>query len=901
MRRLLVVLLMLAVAAGGLVANAERVAAAAPQGAFVDTVIFSEQPSAAVALEQVSRGVDMQMYMFNLRNLADKLAALRDPNVWTVQTPGSINDLWVNPVPYASGIDMPGPCTGPGYNPFELQSVRQALNFLVDRQFIVNQIYGGFAIPYVSPWHAKMPEYRREATFFQGLDQSFSYDQTRAASDISAALSAVPQMTRDSSGHWIYQSCPLTIRFTIRTEDIRLDIGNYVASLLEAVGFTVMRDYSVAAAAFDRVYFGPPDQAAWNLYTEGFAITSLQAWQDDWIAGFYTAYSGETVWDFYTPPAPLVQNATNLLNSAYASLAQRQSMIKNASRLAVEDGVRVFMVAENAVFIYNRRITAAVNDLMAGPWGSFTTRSARYGTPGGTLSIGQPVHWNSQWNTYRGFTWLYDATQQKALTDLGIDLHPTTGLPVSVRANADVTTAGPLGTLVIPSDAKVYDTVAGQFVNVPSGATAVSKITYNYTFAPWHDGSTMSMADVWYIIASYYRREAGTDRAVDPYTGLQFPVGDIGAKDPRADSPAVNRWLGLFKGAKQTGPSSMDIYADYWHVDLGTIGYTMDTFPAQPWHVHELQVQTVLDNNTRMDASSAQSASKPVVDLIRGPTIPLMNDALAVLSAANHLPPGAASMGITAASATARWAALDTFRTAHNHYYVSNGPLYLDAVNVPVKQTVMKRFAAYPFPADHWDSFIAPALPSVTIGSISDIVPGIATSIAVNTALGPTPTSNLNVSYLVRNVGLDETVLVGAPTPTATAGVWSIGLDANTTGRLIPGGHEITVTALAGELGIPVGTARAFIVIPLPVYLGKLIQDQNALIDGLTKDQKSTSDQLAAANAQISSLNTLLTVAIIVAVIAVLVSVVGIFQNRRGPRPPKSMQEPPMEKTGEEI
>ena len=474
MRRLLVALLTMAVAFGALVANSERAVAQAPQGGFVDSIIFFEQPSAAVALQQVSQGTDMQIYMFNLRNLADKIAALSDPNIWTVQTPGSVNDLWVNPVPYAAGVDMPGPCTGPGYNPFQLQQVRRALNYLVDRQFIINEIYGGFAIPYVSPWHSKLPEYRREAAFFTQLDRDFSFDQAKAASEITTALSGVAGITRDSVGKWQYLACPLTIRFTIRTEDIRLDIGNYVASLLEAVGFTVIRDYSIASAAFNRVYFGPPDQGTWNVYTEGFAFTSLVAWQDDWIAGFYQRFSGETVWDFYTPPQQLVDESNTLLNGEYTSLAQRQSLVKSSSRLAVEDGVRVWMVAENAVFIYNRRITAAVNDLLAGPWGPYTTRSARYGTPGGTLSIGQPIHFVSQWNLDRGFTWLYDATQQRALTDTGINYHPTTGLPVPYRATADIVSAGPCApppatpctNLTLPSGTKIYDTVAGQFVEI---------------------------------------------------------------------------------------------------------------------------------------------------------------------------------------------------------------------------------------------------------------------------------------------------------------------------------------------------------------------------------------------------------------------------------------------------
>ena len=897
MRRSLVALLTLAVAFGALISTAQPAAAQAPQGSFVDSLIFFEQPSAAVALQQVSRGTDMQMYMFNLRNLADKLAALADPNIWTVQTPGSVNDLLVNPVPYAAGIDMPGPCTGPAYNPFQLQQVRRALNYLVDRQFIINEIYGGFAIPYVSPWHSKLPEYRREAAFFTQLDQDFSYDQAKAASQISTALSAVPGMTRDSSGKWQYQSCPLTIRFTIRTEDIRLEIGNYVASLMEAVGFTVIRDYSVAAAAFNRVYFGPPDQGAWNVYTEGFAFTQLVAWQDDWIAGFYQAFSGETVWDFYTPPAALVDQSNTLLNGQYTSLAQRHSLIKSASRLAVEDGVRVWMVAENAVFIYNRRITAAVNDLLAGPWGPYTTRSARYGTPGGTLSVGQPVHWNSQWNTYRGFTWLYDATQFRALTDPGIYLHPTTGLPVPFRATADVVTAGPCPctNLTLPSGTKIYDTAAGQFVDVPAGATAITKITYNYTFAPWHDGSPMSMDDVWYLIANFHRREGGTDRAINPYTGIRYPIGDIGAKDARADSPAVNQWLGLFKGARQVDADTMEIYADYWHVDYPTIGVTMDIFPPCAWQHHELAVQTVLNNATRFDASTAQIAAKVLVDLIRGPTIPLMDAALVTLKAANHLPPGAAGMGITAAEATVRWAALDAWRQAHNHYYVSNGPFYLDSVNVPVKQTIMKRFAAYPFPADHWDSYLASAIPSVTIGSIPNVVPGLPASIPVGIAGAPAGT--LQVNYLIRNVGLAQTVLVGQPTQTGT-GTYRIAMDQNTTGRLFPGAYEVTVTVLVGELGIPVGTAKGFIVIPLNVYLEKLIADQNALLSGLTQDLKSTNDKLAAANTQISSLNTLLTVAVVVAIIGVVIGVVSIFMMRRGPRPP--MSAPPMEKTGEE-
>ena len=141
----------------------------------MDQIIFFEQPNAATALQQVSQGNEMQIYMFNLRNLADKLAALSDPNIWTVQTPGSVNDLWINPVPYGANVS--------GYNPFQLQAVRRAMTYLVDRNFIKNEIYGVFAIPYIAPWSSKQPEYRREQTFMQGLDTDYGYNPTKAAAE----------------------------------------------------------------------------------------------------------------------------------------------------------------------------------------------------------------------------------------------------------------------------------------------------------------------------------------------------------------------------------------------------------------------------------------------------------------------------------------------------------------------------------------------------------------------------------------------------------------------------------------------------------------------------------------------------------------------------------------------
>src|SRR3989304_9558896 len=102
MRKLLTAIVTLAMVLLAFVVLTNSVRAQAPQGSYIDEAVFFEQPVAATALQQVSAGTEMQIYMFNLRNLADKQAALADPNIWHVQNPGRVNDLFINPVQFSN-------------------------------------------------------------------------------------------------------------------------------------------------------------------------------------------------------------------------------------------------------------------------------------------------------------------------------------------------------------------------------------------------------------------------------------------------------------------------------------------------------------------------------------------------------------------------------------------------------------------------------------------------------------------------------------------------------------------------------------------------------------------------------------------------------------------------------
>src|SRR2546426_2916358 len=73
-------------------------ARAARVGAQVDKLVWYEQPNQAQALLDLDSGA-MDVYLFPLRTAADIAAARSNPNLWTIDVGGSLNNLFLNPVP----------------------------------------------------------------------------------------------------------------------------------------------------------------------------------------------------------------------------------------------------------------------------------------------------------------------------------------------------------------------------------------------------------------------------------------------------------------------------------------------------------------------------------------------------------------------------------------------------------------------------------------------------------------------------------------------------------------------------------------------------------------------------------------------------------------------------------
>jgi peptide/nickel transport system substrate-binding protein len=891
MRRLLAALLIVGLLLAGLLVVVSRQAGAQTtrKGGWVDSMDWFNQGDPAQALIQLTNG-QMQLYMYYLRSVAQIQSATSNPDIGLINVGGSTQPLFVNPVPVNQ-------TTAPGiFNPMSVREVREALNYLIDRAYIAREIFGGTVLPQTTLWYSQTAEYGRDPVFFSGEDQKYAYNFDTARTMIFDALGTVAGVSYEN-GQWLYNGNPVAVNIVERTEDQRLQIGQYVASQLRLLGFSVNEIPLPGSGAFAIVYNGPPDTGAWQIYTEGWASTALTAWSDSDVDFYLCGGEGSRIWSvaggpFSADPA-LADVCHKLLFGEYADLAERQTLIEKAIDGALKQGVRVWTVA-GASFPYAKNAVMPFNyDLAGGPWTLFTLRTVKladHPDGGGNLLVGNRLQFVSDWNPWNGLDWLYDDLIHRAFADFGTWYHPHTGLVIPVRSDFDVETAGPSGTLPIPTDSYTFDNATNTWVAVPSGTEATSKVTFTYSFGTWHDGSDMTMNDVLYAISLAVRRRNG----------------DIDAHDPDSTTSGAKLFVDTLAGVRKVDETHLEIYLNYWHIDPGYIAIVADPFPDTSWDGAELAMQTVLHDHVRISSVTAATEGLIGMDLTKGETIGFMDREISDGNvSATFVPPGFSSgpFAISSAEAGTRWTNLQAFRAAHNHYYQSNGPYVLDVVDTVAAQVHLTNFDDYVFTADHWDSLIVPKVPAVTVGTPTpaQVVPGLAADFTVTATVAGTAYDDVSMTYLVINPATGDVLFEGTPTDSG-AGTWLVSLTGDETGQFVPGAYTLQTISVGAEAAIPVFATRSFTVIPALAYFQALLGTQIGSLENeistLRDDLDTANANLATAQNTVNGLTGLLYASIAIAVVSLVVAALSVMlllrRARGGPKAePVEAEEPP--------
>ena len=893
MKVALVCTIVIALVLAGFVTLAPRVAAAVPAGGYVNTMTWYRVASGTQAVLDIARpGTDpshLDLWLYNLLTPSDIAAAKTNPAVRTIDVAGSWDNLFVNPLPVNASHC---PCVQP-VNPFAKRELREALNYLVDRDFMTREVTPTKNSPMFSMFMRADPEYGREAVFYSEIERQFAFNAALGKKMIFDALNADPDYSF-VSGKWQWKGSPVVINMVIRIEDERRNVGDYVAGILEGLGFTVNRLYNPGGPAFGIVYDGPPDTGAWQIYTEGIATLATTAWSDSQPWGYFVGdFFGSAVFTLggYKPAPALKDAADKLFTANYASLAERQTLLKTAVSEAMKDGTRVFLV-NNAVFALSTRAEAFVYDLIGGTWSPFTLRTIRFPLTGptgscpsypcGDLRVGQRLINLEGWQPWR-IDNLYDALAMAPgpLTDVGVYPNPHTGYYMPVRSTFNVNTAGASGSMAVPANAWTWDNTTGGFKTVTSGTTAKSAVTFTYTFGKWHDNTTFDITDVLYETALAFRRARG----------------DIHAVDGDAAGSGTQLFASTFKGLTYSA-TSMTVYLDYWHPDPSTIASTASIFPATPWTASELGLSTLLlgTRPCRLSSTTANADGVDQLDMTKGNCLTAMDGNLPGYVAASHRPPGFDASMIPDTTVATKWAALQTFRTNSGHFFVSNGPYYLSSVDASTSQYRMTRDANYPFTADHWDQFLVPKIPRVEFEASPPVLIGAPATFTVNVAVSSTPYDDFNMTWLLVNPATSALLFQGVPTRVG-AGQYQITLSPIQTASLQAGAYELRTITVGAEAAPPVFATQSFLALP---DVDRIVAEQNAKIltleNELDAQEAAQANATAALQAQLGAAQTTAAIGIGVAVVGVIAALVAIMMSRRMQRKP---EEPP--KQSEEL
>ena len=144
-------------------------------GPAADRLIFSAFNVDQAPIEITQDKMDLYLYGLKAAG-AEELAGAEDVRV--IQAPASTLSLILNPAPAREGE----------LNPFAIREIRQAVQYLVDRDFIAGDIYGGRAVPMVS--HVSPLDYD-ELTVFETVRRSgIRYDPEFANALIAEQMEA---------------------------------------------------------------------------------------------------------------------------------------------------------------------------------------------------------------------------------------------------------------------------------------------------------------------------------------------------------------------------------------------------------------------------------------------------------------------------------------------------------------------------------------------------------------------------------------------------------------------------------------------------------------------------------------------------------------------------------------
>jgi len=824
MKKLLLAALVAIVALGGL--------AQARTGAWVDEVVFMMEPTAAKAIEMVRVGA-ADVFTFGAAT-PPLVRAIHDAGLGYEIAYGLFNELTFNPF---------GPEFADGrLNPFSVARIREAINWLIDREHIAAEIYGGIAgVGRFFPISPVFPDYAKLAAVARRIELYYAHDFERAQAVITEEMQKLGATL--VGGKWHYEGAPVVVIMIIRPEDERREIGDYVADQLEAIGFTTDRRYLTAAPASAIWLAGDPAAGLFHIATGGWITTVVDRDQADNWNFFYTPRGRpDPLWLAYRPDPVHDELWERLARADFTTAEERLEMMGRALEYGMKDSVRVWVANRVAHMARNPNIRVAA-DIAGGLQGSWLwARTLRWADRvGGTVLMAQNNMLIEPWNPVAGTNWIFDLMLIRGTWDTATLPDPFTGFwwPQNVsRVDLTIQEGVPsfltleygkdfggglrgwitqtfVPEIVVPGNAWAdWDATTQTFITADQrfGGRTTARVRARVVHPRavfdrlWHDGSNLTLGDMIFGLILDFDRAKPESAIHDPATVAPFRT-----------------FMANFRGIEiiSTYPEVVfEVYSDLVlleaEITAATFaGYLWPSYAQGPgaWHQLALGVQAEADRRLAFSSSQARTLGVEWMSYIAGPSLPILNSYL-VENVRTGFIPFAPTLGryITAAEATARYANLTRWFADRGHLWIGTGPLYLDSVRPVEKVVVLRRFPGFTDLATKWDVFAAPKIPALAITGPATIRAGTAADITVNVTFEdqPYPLAQLDFVTFLLFDGVGNIVASRAATAVRD-GQFVIRLSADDTRGLV-GACRVEVVAVSRLVAMPTFAAFSFLV-----------------------------------------------------------------------------------------
>lgn len=814
-------------------------------GPILDKIVIDVRSQQDIALKDVAEG---KSDIFNYTTDGAAFKALPD-DVKAKLDPYAINgssyiSLAVNNYPNAA------PYTGVSegktvFNPMAVREIRFALNFLINRKQIVDEILVGAGVPMYTPVNPGQPNSARYGLIASKFGFSPEGDEKAAIAAIDKAMKAAADIPANKGKlvkgpkFWQYAGKDVTLKFLIRVDDptLRLPEGRYVADQIEKAGIKVERLEWDRTKCFSLYLKDDPKNLNWHLYTEGWGGGQTYAFWEGNIAQMYAPWYGNMPgqnnagWWSYAHPE-LDKLTADCVNGRVKDSNEYYDKILKATEVGMDEAVRIFVASQTIYTCANKdRFNARMAYGLGDGINNYSWYTADVKPDKNGAKVLRETGFSSRGSLFI-FPWdpiggdgcsdTYEQAIIQAISDPETKAGPTTGIPIPIMANwkdvkTDVAVEGEnmVGKIAVPPEAVLWNATTGKwesgivYVDVKGDASEYgykkaaekpeyqkswSVATYTFKKNKWHSGREITQADYRYALSRQY--DICVKRGADDKIYEESFAASINPNLPRVKGYVFNK------------DGSITVYADvnYPMDQASLVQLVCPTLMIQasnygtfvPWEIHEAlkfmvsegsASKTVYVFNSNGDFAEVDLVGQKCVEDVKAKLLELVDR--------KWLPPQLEGF-VTADQAVKGYKDAIAFIEKHGHAYISNGGFILDKWDAANNTAILtaNRDPMYPFEKGYFTKLLATSFARIDNIKVPTYAKGKDMTVSATVSEVAYP-SNKAKAAAKANVKIS---LIGA-TPTsyaakaAKAGSFEAVIPAKDLDALQPGSYTIVVEA----------------------------------------------------------------------------------------------------------